>query len=529
MTTAAPPVEGSFVSERADPRRLQRLAPLVAAALAFGVAMRLATPYAVGIFHDDGLYVILAKSIATGQGYRYLHLPGAPAAAHYPPGYPLFLAALWRLVPEFPANLTLFLFANALFLASIAWSTTRFARRVLGWDTLQASLAGAVATLSLPLMMLSRLVLSEPMFVALLIPILAAAESLASDRESTATWRPFLIGMAAGMLTLVRTHGAALDLALLLVLALQRRWADVWRCFAGAAIAVLPWEVWQVAHPATLPQILSGSYGSYAAWLADGLHGGVRFVTRTMIVNAREIGETLADRFALSDYVRPREVATLLAAGATVFGWARALRRAPVTGVFALIYVGVILVWPFTPWRFLFALWPLVVLALGEAMRWTAEQAERRDWRALAGVPVMASLVVGAVRSEVRAYADDMLRGSAASATQQAAPVVRWIAANTSPTDVVGADAEPLVYLFTGRRSVPLEPFTAAEYLRPRSMAQNATSLRGLIASIPVTWVVTVAPDLYQSARQIVALPTGPRLESVATLPNGGAFRVERP
>ena len=49
-----------------------------------------------------------------------LYLPGAPGAVHYPFLYPLFLAALWGLVPAFPANVVVFKAANAALLAICA-------------------------------------------------------------------------------------------------------------------------------------------------------------------------------------------------------------------------------------------------------------------------------------------------------------------------------------------------------------------------------------------------------------------------
>ena len=33
-----------------------------------------------------------------------INMPGAPHATHFPPGYPLLLAALWKLLPSFPDN-----------------------------------------------------------------------------------------------------------------------------------------------------------------------------------------------------------------------------------------------------------------------------------------------------------------------------------------------------------------------------------------------------------------------------------------
>ena len=79
-----------------DQRRARRVT-LVAASLT-GVIVLLVGLAAidslpVGVFYDDGMYVVLAKSIATGHGLHWLNVPGAPPATHFPPGYPLLLAS----------------------------------------------------------------------------------------------------------------------------------------------------------------------------------------------------------------------------------------------------------------------------------------------------------------------------------------------------------------------------------------------------------------------------------------------------
>ena len=86
---------------------------VLVAAIALAIALVAVPNWPVGVFQDDGIYVILGKALATGEGYRYLNLPGAPYATHYPPGYPLFLALLWKVSPQFPQNVGLFTFANA--------------------------------------------------------------------------------------------------------------------------------------------------------------------------------------------------------------------------------------------------------------------------------------------------------------------------------------------------------------------------------------------------------------------------------
>lgn len=106
--------------------------PFVLAALAIGVVVVSIEPFPVGVFQDDGIYTVLAKSLAEGQGYRYLHMPETPNATHYPPLYPLLLAAIRKIFPAFPANITIFKFVNAGLIGLTAVFTWMFARRFAG-------------------------------------------------------------------------------------------------------------------------------------------------------------------------------------------------------------------------------------------------------------------------------------------------------------------------------------------------------------------------------------------------------------
>ena len=58
-----------------------------------------------GDAHDDSLYYIGAKTFAQGSEYRILSLPGEPFQTKYPPLYPLYLSAAWRIDPQVPSNL----------------------------------------------------------------------------------------------------------------------------------------------------------------------------------------------------------------------------------------------------------------------------------------------------------------------------------------------------------------------------------------------------------------------------------------
>jgi len=60
---------------------------------------------AAGAFHDDGIYLVNALSLASGHGFRTISLPDELYQTKYPFLYPVLLAVLWKVFPNFPANL----------------------------------------------------------------------------------------------------------------------------------------------------------------------------------------------------------------------------------------------------------------------------------------------------------------------------------------------------------------------------------------------------------------------------------------
>src|SRR5512143_3364268 len=197
-----------------------RAVGVLVAAIALAVALVAIPNWPAGVFQDDGIYVILGKALASGEGYRYIHLPGAPYATHYPPGYPLFLALLWKISPQFPQNVALFTFANAGFLTLAALGTFRFARDRLQLSTLGSGVVAIAGTVSMPALIFGVFVLSEPMFMALLVLLLIYAERAADRFE----WRSaLLVGLAGGALTMVRTTAMFVVPAFALVLLLRRK------------------------------------------------------------------------------------------------------------------------------------------------------------------------------------------------------------------------------------------------------------------------------------------------------------------
>ncbi len=122
---------------RPAPRRRRRPGPgaglLIALVAAASVGRN--TRFEAPPRFDGAGYAVLAESLRTGRGYREIDHPAAPRHAHFPPGYPVTLAALWSLTGRSaPA-------AHAFSLGCTVAAT------LLGWQMFARALAPTVALL----------------------------------------------------------------------------------------------------------------------------------------------------------------------------------------------------------------------------------------------------------------------------------------------------------------------------------------------------------------------------------------------
>ncbi|MDE3054975.1 MAG: hypothetical protein KGJ70_13885, partial [Gemmatimonadota bacterium] len=383
-----------------------RLVPWLAPLLVLAIALHAVDGYPVGAVYDDAVYVEIAKALATGQGYRYLHLPGLPFAAHFPPGYPFFLALLWRLMPDFPANVLLFKAANAVLVAVTAVWFARLARDRFALSAPQAAAAALVASIGIPTLVLSALVMSEPLFLALSLPALLLGERIVAGERRPG--RLVAAGLLAGAATLVRTHGVALIGAAVVLLVWRRRFRDAAWYAAAAALVVAPWQWWVRAHAGGLAAPLDGTYGPYLAWWVGAMRdGGARFLLDTVAGTTRGIVAMLAVLLAPVSLPGAGLVALGLTAALAALGAWHARRAAPVTLLFLAFYFAIVIVWPYSPTRFLWCVWPLLValplLGVRALWRWELPVAAPRRLRAWLLVAAAVPLA-GYARYNLRGY-----------------------------------------------------------------------------------------------------------------------------
>ena len=509
---------------------------IVTAAVALALGVFAMNPFPIGAFHDDARYLLLARSIAQGTGYRFVFVPGQPAGTHFPPAFPLLLSLLWRIAPAFPASVTLFKLLNALTLPVAALAAFAFARARGGlapWAAAGVALAFAG---SVPILFLDGLLFSEPFFIAALLGALLIAEvaveaapkpavdRLAADGAGKTRFGRlvFAAGLSIGAVTMVRTLGIAFGVGFVGVLLLRREWRGSLLAMVGIALFVVPWQWWTMRHGGDIPPVLFGDYGTYGNWVGAALHtDGPGFILRVAAANLRGFG-ILLDLFGAGSLNAP--VPALVALPllvALAAGTARLVRRAPVSVASTAAYLLVVLIWPGTPDRFLWPVWPILLVAVargaGEVMDWKPPSAPGRAARVLE----MAALALCAVlfaRWNAGEYASRSWEGPARSNAKLA--VAASETAAHLPDGLIASEFDATVSLYTGRPAVPLLPLMAANYLHARTPDEAARQLADILTAYHPRFLLVGSSEALEAAR-LLAHATVPQIRFSGLTPSG--------
>ena len=492
--------------------------PLLAALVGIGVLYlpALLAPSA-GAFHDDGIYLVTAKSLAEGDGYRILSLPSEAAQTKYPFLFPVALAAVWKLLPDFPANLP------ALRLLTLFWAAVwcRFAYLVIRREAGSVTASTVVVlTLCSPwVLFLATTPLSETMFAALLWGSLFELSKYESETDEAAGKRWLLLAaLLAGAATVTRVLGATLIGAVLITL-LARRRARHASLFAGVSgILVLPWIGW------TLFAAGSGADGYYSAANYSSWNVVTNF---PWVEKATVLGHNLLLFLLTPGYLfglfDPRTIPLMLVIGALVLiGLIARLRAGPgILEVFFGTYVLALLIWPWPPIRFLAPLYPLLLLFAWHGVLTISRLPHGSGTRLIVLQRVTAGFAILLAATNLAATGTSVAgSGMIVPAPQcqddwaEFEQVIAWIEENTPPDAVLASNLDPLLFLYTGRKAV--RPFEANPvelyYLRrpegeplgpPTELARR---LNGAGADYVITTPGTCFREKQHLERQLVAL-----------------------
>jgi hypothetical protein len=385
-----------------------------------------------------------------------------------------------------------------------------------------------IAVAGVPLLLVSTLVLSETLFLAIVIAALTRAERTTGERASV---RALVItGVAFGIATLVRTPGLALIAGTAAVLLLKRRPRDAGVVVLVSLVVILPWQLWAARHGHDVPDVLQGAYGSYSGWLGAAVRAqGVGFVFRTLALTVQQATTTVLDAVAPFESLALRVVTGIIWAILCVIGFAAGWRRLPALLAFLVVYVGIVLIWPSPPARYVWGMWPLfvVVPALGLIALVRARPARRAPNVARGAVLLISLLpLVGYAKYNVSGYLERSWLDIPRQGGLMLRPIVTGIRDNTPPNAVVAATAEAAVFLYAERRTTPIYSFTVDEFFRGPDLATQSRALADILRSYPVDFVVA-SSEFQRSAIQ--RLPAPYALVPVDSFAGGIVYRRALP
>ncbi len=318
-------------------------------------------PVPIGVWHDDGAYVLMAQSIAAGDGLTWAGVANAPPAAKFPPLFPAVAAGVLRwgpdarqaAVPLARLNLGLMALAGVLYFLLLTGP--------LGVPRIGALGATAVLWTAPALWRLASVPLSEPLFMVACLAFLLAASRL--ERSGTALLTAtLLLAFAAAFHT--RTAGVALAGAAAIGVGSRRGWARGAGLATGMAVIALPWVLWSRAATAGIAEPLRDVLGSYGGWLAEqALRNPLTYVAFALR-NAWEVWERAITILVplLSGW--PLLAAAIVLAPIGLFGLVRLGRASPTVAAFVVFYLIVVALWPFQSERLVAPVLPLVAAAI---------------------------------------------------------------------------------------------------------------------------------------------------------------------
>jgi hypothetical protein len=443
-----------------------------------------------GMYHDDSIYLVSAKSLADGLGYKIISLPGEPVQSKYPIGFPLYLAAFWKLFPQFPQNLLPIEIAQTLVGAAACIVSTAYliATRKITW------LIGAVIIAAC--LFNQRYIDVAPMILSDFMCALFAAIALwrtevllrrsAHNSPGSAGLQPahfnwIVLGILWSLPLFIRVQGIIAAVACFIFLVLHKRYKGALIAGFVSAAIIIPEIAWQGFNAAHSPSFI----GFYTGYLPTDRQGAVSL---TKFFDIMHTSNTWGHFIQVGTFfpfllkipfteLSPVMYFLIYRLGYFVlelpflFGALIELRRVRLPGLYCLLYTLPLLlvpvriefrqILPVLPFTYYFFLQGFRLIG-----RWLKPQEIllRNIYTVLcAGIfmVVAAYLIFGGIVESLQRsdFYENTIRRNAPRYSPQAgntdyAEAFYWVENNTTTADVFLCNSDPLFYLYTGRKAM---------------------------------------------------------------------------
>lgn len=408
-----------------------------------------------GRFDDDAVYVVCAKALAEGHGYRIDSLPGQPAETKFPPLFPALVSVVWRLDSRFPSNLTWltpWLWAAIPMLCVVSLPVFR----LVGFDLASSlTLAGLIA-LNPVTAIFGVSVMPELLFTLLCFGSLALVEK-APGRWCTAA----IAGVLGALAYLDRTAALPLLFTVPVCLLARRRWAAAVAYVGGMSPAVAGWAWWCRDHRVRTsdPTLLFhtdyfGQYISNLDWrdlpetVSTNLAGLISSAGRLLLFHSDSTAAGLYGTYVAG---------AIVTVAAIILLW-NSRHATPQFGAFAAAYCAILLVWNYPPnQRFVLPLLPFALAGVAAAVRPFAMPARA----------AILALAVG-VNGYTLFHSVPQILDADAARMAQANGAAAWIERNTPGGSRFYAYDDALFYLRTGRQAIAPHLLNKSSHLDDR-------------------------------------------------------------
>ncbi len=468
---------------------------IVLAACYWAVAVK--TPLAVGFWQDDATYVANARALAQGSGYRHIQFPSEPLQTRYPPLYSALLSLGFRVSPDYPDNIGWLLIPSALGAAALVMLSVAYWRRVFEPPALVWVSGAGLAALSPVLLGFVRYTMSDLVYGGLVIASLLCLDQRRIDGRSggIAELRLLLLGsVLVALSVLTRGIGISLLVAAPAALVLRRRFGEAALVFGIAAGICVPWWLWQAwASGQNGPlqhAFLTSSELSYGLWAPETLAQSLRVVPQNLLRILHDLAY-----YQLALPIGPatqaivefgwQTIALFSVCSATlllcIVGFWQSMRSGWRTlHLYALLYGGLMIVWPFAPHRFMIPWTPFLlyflIAGIWRSVRWGGEFAgsiagsdvstepwRARGWQVGVSLVLVLLIAVSFVSEDMRILASRPDRYFIRELPEgidlrEVDEVYAWVRARVPDHEVIAAAWSAGLFLNTERRGYFLWP-----------------------------------------------------------------------
>jgi hypothetical protein len=433
--------------------------------------------------HDDSVYFVSAKSIAGGQGYRILSFPGQPFQTKYPPLHPLLLAGVWKINPNFPANLALGTFVSWLSVPFLLFMCLRLFL-AYGFPEKQAWAMTALFAVNPYVTLFGASMLSELPFTCLLILCLLLCRR-AADENSPWYWA-VLAGAVGGLAYLTRSTALALLLSGIAYFAWKRFYRQAFWFAATMLPFMAGWAIWTRLHAVHTSDPVTIYYTSYL-----GYHLQMVTLADMPVILWKNLDQWL---LAVGALIVPElgdgiliKIATQTLGVAILAGVVRMVRQGQALeySLFAVPFSVMLAVWHYPPTeRLVTPIYPLLLAGFwSEAQHvhgMISKALRHRDRSQRVSAAIMGGLVLlvlagGAWRQyEIgyRVLPDTMALWRKQRSIDEEA--FRWMAANLPNASQVLTYNDPVLFLYTGHQSSSLTIPSILWYRDDKARVRNA-------------------------------------------------------